>query len=364
VTLADIARHFDECHVKFRGRFANECVEVAKATLKSRVFFYQDLQEDDWVSASLEMLEKILSRSLFIFLEDHKLVASSDQLQNTLQSFDVNKLDCLRYSFYKSSQLRVHNLLPMKPREGNGFHFFSLDSENMNLIGKISPIFYAFTLVSMVSVSYFREILLQENKKKKLYHPRISAMISRLFPYPQSRVVLKKINHFLSAFNMRLEYYHPSSPFNLEKMWFECPTPPSNGWQVGAPAIELFANYDDDNGAHGESLIKRGLYPFDAFQFDLKRMAQLQAIASSISFEKGQSFDCTYFSHQARISHAPIVEISVVEGQIDVLYQKTTKRLRAGESALFYSNLGPIIQSVETSKVNLKTFDEIFQKPQ
>jgi len=364
VTLADIAHHFDECHVKFRGRLTGECVQFAKTTLKSNVHIYQDLQEVDWVSASLEMLEKVQSRSVFMYLEDHRLIASPELLQQTLESFDENNLDCLRYSFFRSSQLRVQNLLPMKPRKGNGFHFFSLDADNIKLIERISPAFYAFSLLSIVSVSYLREILLLENKKKKLFLPRLISILSRLFPYPRNRLVLTKINRVLSVLNMRLGIYHPSSPFNLEKIWFESPLPPPSGWKIGVPTAELFANYDDDNGAPGESLMKRGLYPFDAFKFDLNRISKIESITSAVSLDKDQNYDCTYFSHQARICHAPVLEISVVEGQIDVLYQKTTKRLRASESALFYSNLGPIIQSVETSKVNLKTFDEIFQKPQ
>jgi hypothetical protein len=322
------------------------------------------LQEEDWVSASLEMLEKVQSRSIFMYVEDHKLLESQETLKQTLDSFDENKLDCLRYSFFRSSQMRVQNLLPMKPREGNGFHFFSFDSDNKKIIGQISPIFYAFTLLSVASVPFFREILLMENKKKKLFAPRMISLLSRVYPFPRNRSMLIKINRALSFLNMRLGLYHPSSPFNLEKIWFECPAEVAGAWKFGVPSIELFANYDDDNGAHGESLIKRGLYPFDAFQFDLKRIAQWKAIPSSVSLAKGQSFDCTYFSHQARIIHAPVVEISVSAGQIDVLYHKTTKRLQAGESALFYSNLGPVIQSVEASEVNLKTFDEIFQKSQ
>ena len=35
-------------------------------------------------------------------------------------------------------------------------------------------------------------------------------------------------------------------------------------WKIGIVKFELFANFDDDNNAYGESLIKRGLYPFNS----------------------------------------------------------------------------------------------------
>ena len=59
VTLSDIQSLFTEYHIKFRGKFANDCMIFAKELLPSRAKFYQDIQETDWVAATLHMIDNI-----------------------------------------------------------------------------------------------------------------------------------------------------------------------------------------------------------------------------------------------------------------------------------------------------------------
>ena len=84
ITLTDIENVFDECHIKIRGNLANECIAFAKRLFLERAIFYQDLQENDWVAASLVMVENIKSRSIFSYLEDHRLVKSQKNLSLVL----------------------------------------------------------------------------------------------------------------------------------------------------------------------------------------------------------------------------------------------------------------------------------------
>lgn len=360
VTLADLSGLFEECHIKIRGTYSRECVEYANGQLGNGIHFYQELQESDWVAATLEMLSQVKSRSVFLYFEDHKLVASEQRLEQTLTEFDKCNLDYLCYSFFKASQLDINNLLPLGVTQRESFHEFTLNRKNLNLIGKLSPGYYTFSLVSLVSVNYFRELLLTENEKFKIFNRKIISLITRLFSYPRYREVLKKMNHTFSSVGARVCIYPPSSPFNLEKIWSEFAILNHDEWKYGILKQELFANYDDDNGAYGESLIKKGLYPFCAQPLGTDGAGHLHSVVSQIALKEGESFDCTYYSHKGRISRAPQVEINVVCGKIIVLYQGVSFPLSSGDAKLFYSNLNPVIQCVESSDVQIKVFDDAF----
>lgn len=359
-TLADISGLFEECHVKIRGMYSQECVKYAQDHLGNGIHLYQEFQERDWVAATLEMLSQVESRSVFLYFEDHKLVASRQRLEQALIDFDECNLDYLCYSFFKASQLDVKNLLPLGVTQRESFHEFTLNGNNLSLIGKLSPAYYTFSLVSLVSVNCFREVLLTESAKYKIYNQKITSLIMRLFPYPRYRKVFNNLNRSFSSFDARVCIYPPSSPFNLEKIWFEHPMPNHNSWKFGILKQELFANYDDDNGAYGESLIKKGLYPFDGHPLGINSSALFNNVSNRVHLDEGAILDCTYYSHRARIKRAPQVEISVFKGEVVVLYQGASFAISDGERMLFYSNLGPVIQCVDSSEVQIKVFDEVF----
>jgi len=361
VTLADLAGIFEECHVKVRGMYSQECVKYAQAQLGNGIHLYQELQEKDWVAATLEMLSQVKSRSVFLYFEDHKLVANRQRLEQVLADFDESKLDYLCYSFFKASQLDVNNLLPLGVTQRVLFYEFALNNKNLNLIGKISPYYCTFSLLSLVSVEYFRKILTTENKKFKIFSRASTAVLALFFPYPRYRRVIKAMNDKLSWLSARICISEPSSPFNLEKIWFETDASNHDGWKFGILKQELFANYDDDNGAYGESLIKKGLYPFDAHSFDIDEIKNLNSVALRIELSDGELFDCTYYSHNGRIRHAPKVQINVIRGGIEVQYQDGFFQLSSGEAKLFYSNMSPVIHCIEFAELEIKVFDEIFE---
>jgi hypothetical protein len=359
VTLADLKGMFDECHIKIRGSLAQACVEYAKIQFEGGARFYQDLQEADWVAATLVMLAQVESRSVFLYFEDHKLVAPHQQLKQVLAEFDERQLDYLCYSFFRASQLDGANLLPLGGRKQNAFHEFLLSRGSLELLSKISPGYYTYSLVSMASVDYFRAVLTVTNCRHKLDSKWIAALLMRIFRYPGYRRVVHRMNQLLRYMSVELCIYPPASPFNLEKIWFETVLPnAASGWKFGIAAQELFANYDDDNGAYGESLIKKGLYPF-AVQ-PQGAMEMRASDMQKLRLEPGETFDCTYHSRKGRISRAPQVELKVTAGKVSVHCQGSEFQVAEGGSEFFCSNLGPIIHCVERAEIQIRVFDEVF----
>ena len=360
VTIADLTGLFEECHVKIRGIYSKKCVEYIQGQLGNEVNVYQELQESDWVAATLEMLGQVKSRSVFLYFEDHRLVASGIQLEKTLADFDRYNLDYLCCSFFKASQLDVKNLLPLGVTKRELFHEFDLTAQNVALIGKISPCYFTFSLVSLISVKYFREVLSIENKTFKIFNKPIASLISRLFPHPRQKAVFKIINHALSALSARLCLFPPSTPFNIENIWFESPSPIDGDWKFGVPKQELFANHDDDNGAYGESLIKRGLYPFTAEANIRPEDVSGAFIKKTIELSQGQCFDLLYHSAVGRIRKPPIVFIKVESGRVLLKLAGSESLMVPGDLRSLYYNKGTVLVADEAAILELQIFDELF----
>ena len=362
ITLTDIENVFDECHIKIRGNLANECIAFAKRLFLERAIFYQDLQENDWVAASLVMVENIKSRSIFSYLEDHRLVKSQKNLSLVLSEFDKQKLDYLVYSFFRASRLAIENILPLNPKNGKIFSEFLLNKKNINLIRKISPNYFTFSSASISSVSYFKKLLNDENKKYKIYSRKLSTLLSIIFRFPKNRVLINFLNLYFSHINLKLCFYPPNSPFNMEKMNIEMTSFQLNSLQeslkFGILKDELFANFDDDNTAYGESLIKRGLYPFDTDSKTEKKTKN--KVIFNLNLRAGDKYDCTYYSQLHRIRKSPIVSIKVNYGSIVVYYKSKKINLNKNDNQAFFSNLSPMIDCTHDAEINLTLYDECF----
>lgn len=359
VTLADIAGAFDECHIKIRGRYAGDCLTFASTLFGSSLMKYQHSTELDWVMATMEMVGRVNSRSLMLYFEDHKLVAPLQTLQQTLQRFDELELDYLCYSFFRASRLDAVNLLPLDVRHHDLVSAFELSRRNIELLGRISPSYYRFSLLSVVSKRYMTAILNEENRRRKYCSRAFNAILARVVPL-QRRRVLQRINAALAPFDAVVCLYDPSSPFNLERMWYER-TPKGCDWKYGVPTEELFANYDDDNGAYGESLIKRGEYPFPDTVADSREVEALKPVTIRMKLNAGESFDCTYHAHVERIRHVPVIRLLVMRGEVNVTYRSAGDQLCAGESGYFYANLGPLIHATKDAEIAIEVYDELLQ---
>lgn len=353
VTLSEIANLFDECHIKIRGLRATECINYAKLQLSGDTNFYQHLKEDDWVDATLQMINQVKSRSVFSYFEDHKLIVSCSKFTQVLMDFDKYQLDYLCYSFFRASVLDRTNILPLNPSRYDNFDTFEVNQKNIIILGKISNTYVTYSLISLSSVNYLRTLLQSDNKKVKIYRRLLSSMLIVLFPHPRYRKVLHTINKVLGSLNARLCLQSPSAPFNLEKVWYEFSSW-NQAWIFGVPKEELFANFDDDNGAYGESLIKKGLYPFDPLTIPIESMP---SIRFKVKLRPEDIYDCSYHSRTGRINKAPWVKINVIMGELEVKYSETSTFLSVGEVGNYYTNLKPSIKCKTGSEFWLTVYD-------
>lgn len=363
VTLKNIENIFDECHIKIRGELADECISFAKSLFSDRASFYQDLQEKDWIAATLIMIENVKSRSIFSYLEDHKLLKSSNDLSLVLKEFDACKLDYLCYSFFRASRLEIKNLLPLNPYHSNLISQFLLDKKNINLLRKISPYYFTFSSASICSTQYFKELLYEENKKFKIYLRKLSTLLSIVFKYPKYRVFINFVNFFISYLNVRICFYPPNSPFNMERMNLEMTSFQikvlKNKWRFGILKDELFANFDDDNNAYGESLVKRGLYPLEINNEE--KIESKNHTSFYIKLNAGDLYDLSYHSQIHRIRILPRAFIYVNNGQLIVNYNSKDVTLKKNDHQAFYTNLSPVINCIEDAEIKITVYDECFK---
>ena len=362
ITLSDIEHLFNECHIKIRGLLANECIIFARELFSDRAQFYQELQETDWVAASLSMIENVKSSQIFSYLEDHRLITSSNEFSLVLREFEKYQLDYLSYSFFRASRLDTNNLLPLNPKDGQKLSQFFLDKENIKLLSKISPLYFTFSLPSICSVDYFKKLLQNENKKFKINLRKLSSLLTIIFSYPKYKIVINFINFFLSFINSRLCLYPIDTPFNMEKLNIEMNSFEVNSFKkklkFGILKNELFANFDDDNGAYGESLIKRGLYPFDTSK-EVNQEIQ-NHIKYTVKFRAGDISDFTYYSQIHRINYLPRIFININYGKLIINYNNDDIVLEKGDYKGFYTNLAPRLSCIEDTEIVISVYDECF----
>jgi hypothetical protein len=357
-TLREAASVFGEAHLKFRGYYADQAAAFAMSAGFRKLRLYQELQETDWVAATQIMLRSVQTRSLFLYFEDHKLVSTPEHLLAVARDFERYQLDCLSYSFFRASRLQSRNLLPFEITKTENLSTVELDKNAVSLLGRISPRYYTFSLLSLVSVQYFAALLAEENIRWKLYSWWASVLATILFPYPKYRRALRTINAVLRRLGIRWCFYHPSSPFNLERMWFETLLI-SGRMRLGVPGSELFANCDDDNGADGESLIKRGLYPLAA-TVEATALAPVPFVGRTAHLTAHQHLDLTYHSAVERIRVPPGILVRVQSGKVSLRRGELEEVLLPGQERAFYANKGGELIAHVPSVVDLRIHDEAF----
>ncbi len=354
-TLLDISNIFDEIHIKIRGLLKSEVIEFVSDKIESNIITYQNHDESDWINTTLEIIENINSSLIFLYNEDHRLVVENKKLNEVLNDFHYYNLDYLTYTFFRASKLNIENILPLQPKQTRNLYFFELNKNQIKILGLISPKYYTVSQASVFSKKYLKYNLKKENKRYKIYNIFFNRLISKLIPLNRRRFY-NLINNFIEKFNTTICQYPPSSSFNIEKQWFEVNIQ-ENNWKYGILKTELYANYDDDNGAYGESLIKRGLYPFS------KKISQnftdhQNALSEfKIKLNTNETYNCTYFRRSQRIQNCPMLTISVVSGQVMLNIQEQKITLRTGESIKVFSNLRPFINADEESTINILIFD-------
>ena len=355
--LLDIYSIFDEIHIKIRGSYKNKCINFVKQNLDNKLITYQNLTEKDWVKATSIISKNLDSGLVFLFNEDHKINCEMDTLIKTIKELAKFKVDYMPFSFFKANRLNSFNILPLNPKQNNFIDFFDLDKNKLKLIGKISPSYYHVSLLGIFSTSFFKKLINSENIFFKFYLPLFNKIIDRIYP-GKKLYILERINFILNKFNISFNSWPINTPFNLEKIWYqdlyfneEC--------RYGIPKNELFANFDDDNGAYGESLIKRGLYPYDEKYFKPRIVRKNLLSEFSLEFKKGDTYDLTYYNSRDRILICPVLQIEIIRGDIKINSSNEKLIVQKKNKYLIYSNLSPVLLAKTDCKVRISIFDKL-----
>ena len=358
ITFSEIFSVFESIHIKVRGSFKKECINYATSKAKNNIFTYQNLGDKDWISSTLLMVKNINSKNIFIYNEDHKLNCELGSFEEIINDFNNKEIDYMSYSFFKASKLNAFNILPLKPNQNNLINYFDLDRNKLNLIGKISPGYYYVSLIALFSKKYLTHILINEDFRYKFYFRLFSSFIVKIFNY-RRRYIFNFINLFFNKFKIKVCLYPKNTPFNFEKIWFENQSLKSK-WRYGISNKEIFINYDDDNGMYCESLIKRGLYPFNNKYF-LGKLKDRKDLLSEfiLELDKDEKYDCTFFSTIARINLCPVLTIKILSGEIKLATINNEFILEDNNKIYVYSNMFPKITAVQDSKIKISIFDEV-----
>tara|TARA_E500000178_G_C16841096_1_gene670583 strand:- start:482 stop:934 length:453 start_codon:yes stop_codon:yes gene_type:complete len=131
-----------------------------------------------------------------------------------------------------------------------------------------------------------------------------------------------------------------------------------NKFNFGVLKNELFANFDDDNNAYGESLIKRGLYPFEITK-EVDTESHFH-VCFTLNLKAGDFYDCTYYSQIHRIRKLPKLFIKINHGKLDVNYSNQVITLTKDSNIGFFTNMSPIINCIEDAEILISIYDECF----
>lgn len=358
-TFSDIYDLFDEVHVKIRGSFSMPCQDFIENLKVVNLKMYQHLKGDDWFSDTSSMVFCIESDVIFNYVEDHILLNSKDKLSALLKEFSTQKVDFMPYSFYRASKLSENNLLPLIPCTFNFFHVIDLDNKGIQILGKISPNYFIISLLGIFSKKYLEAGFATRNFKLKIYSRYLTSVIKRFFPV-RHQLFLKKINSVLRIFNARIFLTSYSSPHDLERRWDDIGK--DQRLRLAIPKEEYFANYDDDNGAPGESLIKRALYPFSIFPDNFDKSTEgLKPLSFNKKMDAGSIWVCHYFPEIPRIEYAPTILLKVLSGSIKIAAQKDFLIRNASETIAFYSNYPVSVIATRESEFTVFIYDSVLQ---
>jgi hypothetical protein len=214
--------------INIRGRFKRQATLFLQEELGEKLNLFNLQSRQGWIHDSKIIAKNIKSDYVFIWIEDHILVATPLYFKNCIIEMNKFNADQLMYSFYDSlckeySIIEPHKLgsyitlkkidldamLKIKDQNIKKSHYF--DSNDDFIIN---------CLASIISKSFFTKILMSPK------------------PY--------------------LKRWPKHTPFDFEK---KSKDKVSDIIFHSLPNQELFATIDDDRGLPGSSLISRGLYP-------------------------------------------------------------------------------------------------------
>lgn len=204
-----------EMKIRIRGTYAEEaadhCMKFSKITVEKGSDFIQ------WRNQALFDVQKVNSKYVMIFLEDHQIISTQNEFRSIVDSMERENVDILQYSWFQ--------------------HY-----DNLRNIIKIH---------SHKSESEIFSLFVDNQVYKKFIRPNETYLISltSIFSHELLVKILKTRRPFLKRYDAR-------GPFDVEKSPFQHFFLPI---KFALPVIELALCVDDEMGIVGSSAISRGL---------------------------------------------------------------------------------------------------------
>lgn len=221
----------DQWIINIRGSEKFYAGRFLKKELKEKVNLFYLHSRFGWFYDSKKIASYINSDFVFIWIEDHKLIAEPSYLKRCINEMKKFDADQLWYSwFVKSLREEIQVLPPYK--EGKCITVTKIDNNSSSKIHSFLKIhhFYIISLVSIMTKDFFIKVLYSFKPYLKRY--------PRKFPFDFEKISTEKICPII---------YH------------------------ALPNKELFACIDDDI-APGYSLMSRGLYKSSISRKELKKI--------------------------------------------------------------------------------------------
>ena len=211
--------NIDSWRINVRGRYKHKVKNFLEENINKdiKIFFLET--EAGWATDSKEIIKDINSILIFIWIEDHICIKSSNEFNNAINEMCSANVENLVYSWFHNGRYKV--ILRYIPHEKlKHICTFDLNEKSLNIINKNDlKSFYPITLVNIMSLNFFKKNLELTIEKKKI----------------------KK-----------------NFPFNFERSFSEIE---NLNFKNGVLNNELFVSIDDDHSCQNSSLISRGLYP-------------------------------------------------------------------------------------------------------
>lgn len=339
VSISRVFGVSDNWLVYIRGKHAKGAVDWMKKLDSRRqvdYFYFDDWH--DWVKNSVLMLEVAKHDYVYIYLEDHFLLKPISHFKKIVREIEQSKIDYVQYSFFGTG-LGPNNVAVAYPGDHKYLYDFILDKKIQFHLEETSPKFYPFSLTSICTTGYLRQLSGIEGRKKIEMPMWFQVGLAMIFPYPKNRNVIYKINNFLRFLKIKINFFSQRTPFNLERSLWDL-EPELLGKKMGILKEELFANWDDDNTLPNSSLIKRGLYPLSikVISKTIPRKFPVN-LGHRYKLNKNEVRSHRFYPEISRISKLPTMAIKVITGEL-ILNTNTEKFvLLPGKTEVFYSNI-------------------------
>lgn len=352
-TFPSVYRVSDNWLIYFRGKYKKEAeLFVKQLDTSNYVIIFEKLNDRSWGLSVNEMLKYSKYNYIYIYIEDHFLVESLVFFKEVIKNAINNNIDYFSYSFF-NADIDYNTLELSYPDYSKHFAFFDLTEKNKEYFKQHNKYFFPFSLVSVVSKEYFLKLLKEEFFQNKMIPLFVQKIMWRLYlGYPRYRILLCKINKLLNVINLRLTLFTPASPLNMERSIYEIG---GNALplKIGIVNKEIFANYDDDNGAKNVSILKRGKYPKKLkFEGVTKPIAENKLKQYKIS--AGEIVYRQFYLKSSRQSSIYLKYIYMNEGRIRIQSSSEKYVVNKNEFIYIYANIPHTIEGLEDSIFSVK----------